>query len=118
MFSPEGDSLVPGSILRKDNTLVIRGSFKPPTKVTVDMIECAKQQFVKEEDVNEETVHVVTELTLHQTPNGDVADDEDFLARVDLMNSLGYTVLVSDYFRFFPLRSWLRRHNQNPLAML
>ena len=118
MFSPEGDSLVPGSILRKDNTLVIRGSFKPPTKVTVDMIECAKQQFVKEEDVNEETVHVVTELTLHQTPNGDVADDEDFLARVDLMNSLGYTVLVSDYFRFFRLRSWLRRHNQNPLAIV
>jgi hypothetical protein len=119
MFSPEGISLVPGSILRKDNTLVIRGSFKPPTKVTVDMIEGAKQQFIEEEEgVDADNVHVVTELTLHESPNGDVTNDEDFLARVDLMNALGYTVLVSDYFRFFRLRSWLRRYNQNPLAIV
>jgi len=34
------------------------------------------------------------------------------------MNALGYTVLVSDYFRFFRLRSWLRRYNQNPLGIV
>lgn len=119
MFSPQRESLVPGSILRKDNTLVIRGSFKPPTNVTVDMIEGAKKQFIEEEgEVNADNVHVVTELTLHESPNGDVSSDEDFLARVDLMNALGYTVLVSDYFRFFRLRSWLRRYNQKPLAIV
>lgn len=118
MFSPEGHSLVPGSILRKDNTLVIRGSFKPPTKVTVDMIEGAKKQFVQEERVDPDSVHIVTELTLHESPNGDVSSDEDFLARVDLMNSLGYTVLVSDYFRFFRLRSFLRRYNKDELAVV
>jgi len=118
MFSPDDSSLVPGSILRKKNTLIIRGSFKPPTKVTVDMIEGAKEQFIKEKDIDSDNVHIVTELTLHQTPNGDVSSDEDFLARVDLMNALGYTVLVSDYFRFFRLRSWLRRHNQHALGIV
>ena len=117
MFSPDGESLVPGGILRKDNTLVIRGSFKPPTKVTVDMIEGAKNQFIREEGVDPESVHIVTELTLHESPNGDVSNDEDFLARVDLMNALGYTVLVSDYFRFFRLRSFLRRYNKDALAI-
>jgi hypothetical protein len=118
MFSPDGNSLVPGSILRKNDTLIIRGSFKPPTKVTVDMIEGARQQFMKEEGVESDNVHIVTELTLHQTPNGDVDSDEDFLARVDMMNAVGYTVLVSDYFRFFRLRSWLRRHNHNELGIV
>lgn len=118
MFSPDGNSLVPGSILRKKNTLIIRGSFKPPTKVTVDMIEGAKKQFIQEKDIDSDNVHIVTELTLHQTPNGDVSCDEDFLARVDLMNALGYTVLVSDYFRFFRLRSWLRRHNKQALGIV
>ena len=117
MFSPAGDSLVPGSILRKNNTLIIRGSFKPPTKVTVDMIEGAKAQFIQEEGVAPDSVHIVTELTLNESPNGDVSSDEDFLARVDLMNSLGYTVLVSDYFRFFRLRSFLRRYNKDALAV-
>jgi len=118
MFSPDGSSLVPGGILRKDNTLVIRGSFKPPTKVTIDMIDGAQEQFIKETAVDADKVHIVTELTLHQTPNGNVSSDEDFLARVDLMNAMGYTVLVSDYFRFFRLRSWLRRYNQQELGIV
>ena len=117
MFSPDRTSLVPGSVLRKDNTLVIRGSFRPPTKVTVDMIEGAKHQLIQEEGVDPDNVHVVTELSLYESPNGDVSSDEDFLARVDLMNALGYTVLVSDYFRFFRLRSFLRRYNKDALAI-
>ena len=117
MFSPDRTSLVPGSILRKDNTLVIRGSFKPPTKVTVDMIEGAKHQLIQEEGIDPDSIHVVTELSLNESPNGDVSSDEDFLARVDLMNALGYTVLVSDYFRFFRLRSFLRRYNKDALAI-
>ncbi len=120
MFSPEGESLVPAGVLRKKDTLVIRGSFKPPTKVTVDMIEGARAQFCKESDIDADNVHIVTELTISAPTGGQGqgTTDEDFLARVDLMNALGYTVLVSDYFRFFRLRSWLRRYNQNPLGIV
>ena len=118
MFSPDGQSLVPASVLRKKDTLIIRGSFKPPTEVTVDMTVGAKQQFMQESDIDADNVHIVTELSISESVNGDVTDDADFLARVDLMNALGYTVLVSDYFRFFRLRSWLRRYNQNPLGIV
>ena len=118
MFSPEGESLIPASVLRKKNTLVIRGSFKPPTKVTVDMIAGAREQFIQESDIDADNVNIITELSISQPVSGDVTDDTDFLARVDLMNALGYSVLVSDYFRFFRLRSWLRRYNQNPLGIV
>ena len=118
MFSPDGESLVPASVLRKRNTLVIRGSFKPPTKVTIDMIAGAREQFMQESDIDADNINIITELSISQSVNGDVTDDADFLARVDLMNALGYKVLVSDYFRFFRLRSWLRRYNQNPLGIV
>lgn len=118
MFSPAGESLVPASVLRKQNNLVIRGSFKPPTNVTVDMTAGAKKQFMQESDIDADNVHIITELSISQAANGNLTDDADFLTRVDLMNALGYTVLVSDYFRFFRLRSWLRRYNQNPLGIV
>ena len=37
MFDKEGLSIVPASALRKRDPIVIRGSFKPPTKVHMDM---------------------------------------------------------------------------------
>ena len=118
MFSPDGESLIPASVLRKKNTLVIRGSFKPPTKVTVDMIAGAREQFMQESDIDADNVNIITELSISRPDNSKEPDDADFLERVDLMNALGYTVLVSDYFRFFRLRSWLRRYNQNPLGIV
>ena len=41
MFDPDGASIVPASALRKKDTVVIRGSFKPPTKVHMDMKQTA-----------------------------------------------------------------------------
>ena len=33
----------------------------------------------------------------------------DFPVRIDLLASQGYTVMISDYVRFFRLRAYLRR---------
>ncbi len=44
--------------------------------------------------------------------------DSDFLARVDLLSSLGYNVLISDYVRFFRLRSFLRQFTQSPIGIV
>jgi hypothetical protein len=51
------------------------------------------------------------------TGSGDDADS-DFLARVDLLNELGFSVLISDYLRFFRLRSWIRRYTQNRIGIV
>jgi len=39
MFNPDGSVAVPAEMLYKKNVLTIRGSFKPVTKLNVDMIE-------------------------------------------------------------------------------
>jgi len=45
MFKPDGHVAVPSELLYKKNVLTIRGSFKPVTKLNVDMIEQGKVAF-------------------------------------------------------------------------
>lgn len=118
MFDAKGSSEVPGSMLRKKDVLVIRGSFKPPTKVHVDMTEAAMKQFLEEEGVQRDKVFTVAEITMAELANDAETDDASFLARVDLLNKLGYNVLISDYLRFFRLRSWMRRYTQNRIGIV
>lgn len=118
MFDDAGHSIVPASALRKKDTVVIRGSFKPPTKVHMDMKAAARKHFLQEEGVEEDKMLIVAEITMNELSGEDEEADSDFLARVDLLNELGFSVLVSDYLRFFRLRSWLRRYTQNRIGIV
>ncbi len=117
MFDPNGESVVPASALRKKDTIVIRGSFKPPTNVHMDMKNSALKRFVKEEGVEQDRILVMAEITMNELSSDDEDADSDFLARVDLLNQLGFSVLISDYLRFFRLRSWIRRYTANRIGI-
>jgi len=118
MFDVSGDSIVPASALRKKDAVVIRGSFKPPTKVHTDMRETAIKHFSQELGVEPDNVLVVAEITMNELSDQDSQANSDFLARVDLLNELGFSVLISDYLRFFRLRSWIRRYTKNRIGMV
>jgi nicotinic acid mononucleotide adenylyltransferase len=118
MFDCDGRSIVPASALRKRDTVVIRGSFKPPTKVHLDMKQAAVNHFLEEEGVQADKVLVVAEITMNELSGRGDAADSDFLARVDLLNELGFSVLISDYLRFFRLRSWIRRYTPNRIGIV
>jgi hypothetical protein len=51
MFGPTGEVLQPSEVLRKRPVLVERGSFRPVTKVNIDMIRCAHERFAAEPEV-------------------------------------------------------------------
>ena len=48
IFSPAGKNLQAADVLYKKNILAIRGSFRPVTRVSIDMLERALAQFCKE----------------------------------------------------------------------
>ena len=48
MFGADGRVVQPSEALYKKSVLVERGSFRPATNVTVDMLRCALAQFVQE----------------------------------------------------------------------
>ncbi len=107
MFMANGEVVQPADVLHKKCIIVERGSFRPVTKVTIDMLECATAQFVQEPKVQGEDVVVLMEMTLRNLIEGDKIDHKDFLDRVDILRALGKNVLISNYLEYHRLASYL-----------
>jgi len=118
MFDKSGQVEQPADTLYKKSCLVERGSFRPLTKVNLDMLEKAKIQFAARPDVEEDEVQVFMELTLHKLEAEGELDHQDFLARVDVINACGYDVLVSSYFEYYKLSAFLRRYVTKPIGIV
>ncbi len=118
MFSPEGEVLQPSDVLYKKNIMVLRGSFRPVTKVNMDMAQCGKEQFFAEDDVDEQRTVLLAEITMANLKAGGDINNSDFLARVDILGSLGFTVLISNYLRFFRLREYLNRYTNRKIGII
>lgn len=107
MFDLTGNVLQPASALYKRNILLMRGRFRPVTKVHIDMIEQGTKQFVQEQGVKEENVSVVFELTLKDLTADGRISDKDFIDRAELLGSLGYTVMISNYLKHYKMVDYL-----------
>ncbi len=118
MFTAAGEVVQAAEVLYKKPILVERGSFRPVTKVTIDMLSCAQAQFVQEPQARGEEIVVLMEMTLRNlTGDAGVIDHKDFLDRVDLLGSLGKTVLISNYARYFRLASYLSRYTKKMIGI-
>lgn len=107
MFEADGTVLQPEAALYKKNVLLLRGRFRPVTHVTMDMLETGLEAFKKEEEVDENNIVLISELTLHALSGEEGISDIDFLHRVDMLGSLGQKVLISDYQKYFKLSSYI-----------
>jgi hypothetical protein len=112
LFGPQSRVLQPSEVLRKKNILVQRGSFRPITRVNIDMLDGAGAQFLQQSEVDPSRVEVLLEITMRNLTDQGAVDTDDFLARVDTMTALGYKVLVSNYFEFFRLSAYFRRFTE------
>ena len=117
MFGPDGDVLQPSEVLHRKAILVERGSFRPVTRVNVDMLGCATAQFLQEPAVKGKPVMVLMEITMNNLLAAGRLDAEDFLARVDLLGAIGYTVLISNYPEFYRLTSYFRRYTKEMIGV-
>jgi len=108
MFGANGEVLQPSEVLYKKAVLVQRGSFRPPTKVNFNMLECALEKFKADPELKEKDVLPLFELTMRNLlAGGKDVDRRDFLARVDLLAACGMSVLISDYFEYYRLAAYL-----------
>ncbi len=119
MFQPDGSVIVPANMLYKKNVLTIRGSFRPVTRLNVDMIEQGYKAFKELPGVDDENTIVLAEISLNDSLGNDLmVPEEDLIARVGLLNSLGYSVLISDYTRYFSLRAYLRQYTSLQIGIV
>ena len=107
MFDLCGSVLQPATALYKKNILLMRGRFRPVTKVHLDMIEQGGKQFIKEDGVQEDNLAVIFELTLKDLTADGKISDKDFIDRAELLGSLGYTVMISNYLKHYKMIDYL-----------
>jgi hypothetical protein len=118
LFLPDGKLVQPGDMLYKKCVLVERGSFRPVTQLTVDMLDCAKAQFIQEPNVNGADLVVLMEMALKNLSSEGRIDHQDFLDRVDLLRTLGHPVLITNYGEFHRLASYLFRFTKCPIGLV
>ena len=107
MFDQDGNVLQPATALYKKNILLMRGRFRPVTKVHIDMITAARNCYLKEKGVDKENVAELFELTLKDLTADGMISDKDFIDRAELLGSLGYTVMISNYLKYYKVVQYL-----------
>jgi hypothetical protein len=107
MFNQAGHVLQPSTALYKKNVLLMRGRFRPATKVHFDMISRGLEMYKKEDGVEDEKIQVLFELTLKDlTADGHISA-KDFVDRAELLCSMGYTVMISNYLKHYKMMEYL-----------
>lgn len=118
IFGSDGRNQQPSDVLYKKNILTIRGSFRPVTKVNMDMMQNGYDAFIQEKRVKKENVLLLFEITLNNLKmDGDI-DEKDFLDRADILCSLGHTVLISNYKKYYKLIEYFSNFTRNRMGLI
>lgn len=112
IFGPQGDNLLPAELLYKKHILAMRGSFRPVTKVNMDMIKRGYNMFTSDKKVDPEKTVVLWEITLNNLLSDGALDEQDFLDRAEILCSLGQTVLISNYQQYYKLVDYFGRFSK------
>ena len=117
MFGPDGNNILAGKILYKKNILALRGSFRPVTKVNMDMYEKSLELFLNESRVNKDKTEVIFEITLSNLRAEGEIDEKDFMDRAQLLCNLGQTVMISNFQEYYKLVEFFSRYTKERLAL-
>jgi hypothetical protein len=118
VFSPDRAVHQASEILYKHPVLLERGNFRPVTQVNLDMMEAAHRQFILEPQNAGDIPIEMMEITVNNLLNAGDVDPDDFLARVDILSSLGKTVLISNFAEFYRLAAFLRHNSQKMIGIV
>jgi hypothetical protein len=117
IFGPDGNNILPASILYKKNILALRGSYRPVTKVNIDMYEKSLEIFKKEKRVDENNTIVIFEITLSNLRAEGEIDEEDFMSRARLLCSLGHTVMISNFQEYYKLVEYFSAYTKKRMGL-
>ena len=117
MFGPDGQNILPAAILYKKNILALRGSFRPVTKVNIDMFEKSLDIFKKEKKVDEDKTIVIFEITLSNLRAEGEINEEDFMSRAKLLCSLGHTVMISNFKEYYKLVEYFSAYTKKRMGL-
>ena len=118
MFKADGETVQPAEVFYKKAILVERGSFRPVTYATNDMLNGARRAFLAQSAASESDLVVLMEMTLENLLAEGELNHADFLARVDILGALGRTVLISKFGEYYRLAGYLSRYTNKMIGLV
>lgn len=119
IFESNGEVIQASDALYKRNVLVVRGGYRPPTNLSIDMLDTGLSHFKSTLEANErDNVIVLPEISMSQLLDRGTVDNEDFLARVDLLRALGQKVLISNSHTFGDLNLFISRSSKKNVGFV
>ena len=117
MFDPDGNNVLPAAVLYKKNILALRGSFRPVTKVNMDMYKKSLEMFLGENKVQKENTLVVFEITLSNLRSDGEIDERDFMDRAELLCSLGQYVMISNFQEYYKVVEYFSNYTKARMGL-
>jgi len=118
MFTADGETVQPAEVFHKKAILVERGSFRPVTYATNDMLNGARRVLLAQSGCSEQDLIVLMEMTLENLLAEGQLNHADFLARVDILGALGRTVLISKFGEYYRLAGYLSRYTNRMIGLV
>ncbi len=118
MFRADGETVQPAEVFFKKAILVERGSFRPVTYATNDMLDGARRVFLAQSGCSEEDLVVLMKMTLENLLAEGQLNHADFLTRVDILGALGRTVLISRFGEYYRLAGYLSRYTNKMIGLV
>ena len=117
LFTAEGVVVQPAELLYKRPVVVERGTFRPVTNTTLEILASATEQMATDPRVGGQPPLGLFEMTLRSLLAEPHEAHLDFLARVDTLNALGHAVLISNFDSYHRLVAFLARHTHQPIGI-
>lgn len=118
LIGANGDVLQPSEVFHKKPILVERGSFRPVTLVNIDMLDGARQKFLRDSASQDGQIVELMEITMRNLLTTGAIDHHDFLARADTINAVGKMVLISNYAEYYKLAAYLQRYTKSRIGIV
>lgn len=103
MFDKSGRVQQPSDMLYQKNVLLFRGYFRPINNLGMAFIEDSLEIFRRDEHYRPDNTIAFCEISLNYLMQGETLNEKDFLHRVDLLNLMGQSVMISKFQRYFEL---------------
>ncbi len=116
MFDEDGNIKLAKDELYRKNIIVTRGSYRPPTKVNQDILKTGIDNF--KADIKNDEIVSLAEITINHLKEDGLLLQSDFLARVDLLASLGQKVLITNMPQFYKLTNYIAKFKPNDMALV
>lgn len=116
VFDSEGNNTTLADEFFNSPIFLLRGEFRPITKVNIDLLNLGQAQFEKDYGLSQKSKPLLEITMTHLKKEMGTVNKKDFLERVDTLSHLNLPVMISNHNFYYEVKEALREVSDRPIA--